>query len=77
MDQVQHLLAGRGVSVVDAILITIRLLGAGPDALGRAKATVLTSAARTTERAHHERFVSDLLDAFENAPPETEPPSEG
>lgn len=68
MEAVQHLLAGRGVGVMDSILVTRQLLGAGPSALGKAKATVLGSTARTTERAQHGRSVADLLAQLRDDP---------
>ncbi|GAA3708314.1 hypothetical protein GCM10022224_087300 [Nonomuraea antimicrobica] len=68
MEAVQRLLADRGVSVIDSILVTRQLLGAGPSALGEAKAAVLGSAARTTDWAHHGRSVADLLARLEDDP---------
>ena len=41
MDAVQELLSARGVGVMDSIIITRELLGAGPTALGDAKGIVL------------------------------------
>ena len=43
MDAVQRLLLDREIAVMDAILVTRELLGAGPDTLGQAKRIVLTS----------------------------------
>lgn len=68
METVQRLLAGRGVGATDSILVTSQLLGGGPGALGKAKTAVLGSAARSTERAHHGRFVTDLLTRLTGAP---------
>ncbi|MDQ0595727.1 hypothetical protein QF037_000072 [Streptomyces canus] len=43
MDAVQQLLSDRGVTVLDAVIVTRELLGAGPTALGEAKGIVLSS----------------------------------
>ena len=61
MDAVQRLLKDRGVGVMDSIIVTRELLGAGPSALGKAKEIVLSSPSRTTERRHHEELVDALL----------------
>jgi len=68
MEAVQRLLADRDVGIIDSILVTRQLMGEGPDSLREAKAAVLGSAARTTERAHHERLVADLLAGLKDAP---------
>ncbi|MFG1677398.1 hypothetical protein [Micromonospora sp. NPDC049282] len=46
MDAVQRFLRDRNITVVDAVVVTRELLGAGPGALGRAKEIVLTSPGR-------------------------------
>ncbi|MFI0424318.1 hypothetical protein [Spongiactinospora sp. 9N601] len=65
MGAVKRLSTGLDTGIIDAILVTRNLFGnlfgAGPDTLVAAKEAVLGSAARTTERAHHDRFVTDLL----------------
>jgi hypothetical protein len=63
MDAVQQLLSDRQVSVMDAILVTRELLGAGPTALGEAKGILLSSPSRGVERQRHEELVDSLLDA--------------
>ncbi|MFJ2241007.1 hypothetical protein [Streptomyces sp. NPDC087859] len=63
MDAVQRLLSDRGVSVMDAILVTRELLGASPTALGEARGIVLSSPSRGVERQRHAELVDTLLDA--------------
>jgi hypothetical protein len=65
MDAVQRLLSDREVSVMDAILVTRELLGAGPAALGEAKGIVLSSPSRGVERQRHEQLMDSLLDAVD------------
>ncbi|WP_327714076.1 hypothetical protein OG381_00560 [Streptomyces sp. NBC_00490] len=65
MDAVQQLLSDRQVSVMDAILVTRELLGAGPTTLGEAKGIVLSSLSRGVERQRHEELVDSLLDAVD------------
>lgn len=65
MDAVQRLLSDRGVSVMDSIIITRELLGAGPTALGDAKGIVLSSPSRSVELQRHEELVDALLDAVD------------
>lgn len=65
MEAVQRLLSDRGVSVMDSIIITRELLGAGPTALGDAKGIVLSSPSRNVERQRHEVLVDALLDAVD------------
>jgi hypothetical protein len=65
MGLVQRLLAERRVGVMDAIIVTADLLGAGPGAVGEAKDAVLSSPARVAERERHRELVSDLLEAVE------------
>ncbi|MFE2064413.1 hypothetical protein ACFXDH_18770 [Streptomyces sp. NPDC059467] len=57
MAAVQRLLGERRVEVLDAVLITRELLGAGPKAVGEAKAIVLTSPGRGRELRVHEQFM--------------------
>ncbi|MFF2026739.1 hypothetical protein ACFVW2_33755 [Streptomyces sp. NPDC058171] len=61
MAAVQQLLTERRVEVLDAVVITRELLGAGPKALGEAKTLVLTSPGRARELQVHER----VMDAVE------------
>ncbi|MGI8335244.1 hypothetical protein ACRYCC_35290 [Actinomadura scrupuli] len=65
MPKIQRLLAERDLQVMDAIIVTRALLGAGPGALGHAKTIVMTSPHRKTERQHHERLVDELLTAID------------
>ncbi len=65
MDAVQQLLSDRGVAVMDSIIVTRELLGAGPTALGEAKGIVLSSPSRSVERQRHEELVDALLDAVD------------
>ncbi|WP_455357536.1 hypothetical protein [Streptomyces sp. SYSU K217416] len=60
MAAVQMLLSDRRVEVLDAVVITRELLGAGPGALGEAKTIVLTSPGRGRELRAHEQFVDEL-----------------
>ncbi|MGW0511575.1 hypothetical protein ACWD1W_20240 [Streptomyces olivaceoviridis] len=60
MAAVQRLLCERRVEVLDAVVITRELLGAGPTSLAEAKTIVLTSPGRGRELRAHERFVDDL-----------------
>ncbi|MFI2710584.1 uridine kinase [Micromonospora sp. NPDC018662] len=57
MAAVQQLLHDRDVGVLDAILVTRELLGAGPGTLGQAKAVVLTSPGRDDARWGHQQLV--------------------
>ncbi|MFJ4917598.1 hypothetical protein [Streptomyces sp. NPDC088726] len=77
MTSIQEMLSARGISVMDSILVTRELLGAGPEALGQAKTLVLTSPARQVERKQHQRLVEDLVDALEQADTQSEPSSRG
>lgn len=63
MDTVQELLSGRDVGVIDSIMVTRDLLGAGPGDLGRAKEIVLSSPARALERQIHQTLANELLKA--------------
>lgn len=65
MPAVQHELSARGVGVMDAVIVTRELLGAGPEALGQAKSLVLGAPARRPERARHQRLVDDLVRALD------------
>jgi hypothetical protein len=47
--------------VMDSIIVTRELLGAGPDSLGLAKTLVLTSPARHPEREQHQMLVEELV----------------
>ncbi|MFJ5637666.1 hypothetical protein ACIQF5_34180 [Streptomyces goshikiensis] len=60
MVAVQRLLSERRVEVLDAVVITRELLGAGPTALGEAKSIVLTSPGRGCELRWHDQFMDDL-----------------
>jgi uridine kinase len=60
MGAVQRLLHEEGIAVMDAILITRQLLGAGPDTLGQAKTIVLTSTGRTDALRAHQQLVDTL-----------------
>ncbi|MEV8602929.1 hypothetical protein AB0465_23985 [Streptomyces griseoviridis] len=60
MAAVQALLSERRVEVLDAVVITRELLGAGPGALGAAKTIVLTSPGRGRELRFHARVVDEL-----------------
>ncbi|MFJ8434944.1 hypothetical protein ACIQ9P_26950 [Kitasatospora sp. NPDC094019] len=61
MEHVQRLLRDLGTGVMDSILVTRELLGAGPGALGEAKSAVLSSAARTTGLQTHQQRV-DMIE---------------
>ncbi|MFI6980591.1 hypothetical protein ACIBSV_18640 [Embleya sp. NPDC050154] len=65
MDEVQRVLAARGLEPIDAILLTRLLLGAGPDDLGRAKWIVLDSDSRRREREIHREFTESVYQALE------------
>ena len=64
MAAVQELLSARQVGVMDSILVTRELLGAGSAALGEAKGIVLCSPSRRTERRIHQELVEGLLDGL-------------
>jgi uridine kinase len=57
---VQQLLHDLGTGVMDSIIITRELLGAGPGDLGQAKRIVLTSSARTEALRTYQQFVDTL-----------------
>lgn len=61
MEDVQRLLRDLGVGVMDSILVTRELLGAGPGNLGEAENAVLSSAARTAELQAH-RQLTDVIE---------------
>lgn len=65
MEAVQELLSDRGVSVIDSIVVTRELLGAGSAALGEAKGIVLSSPSRRVERQRHRELVSVLLEGVD------------
>ena len=65
MAAVQELLSDRRVSVIDSILITRELLGAGPSALGEAKSMVLCSPSRGMERRRHQELTDALVVALD------------
>jgi hypothetical protein len=54
MAAVQRLLSERRVEVLDAVVITCELLGAGPTSLAEAKTIVLTSPGRGRELIDHQ-----------------------
>ncbi|MGW0424641.1 hypothetical protein [Streptomyces sp. NPDC003015] len=60
MAAVQRLLSERRVEVLDAVVITRELLGAGPTSLAEAKTIVLTSPGRGRELRVHEQFMDGL-----------------
>ncbi|WP_245689123.1 hypothetical protein [Streptomyces chattanoogensis] len=60
MVAVQRLLSERRVGVLDAVVVTRELLGAGPEALGEAKTIVLTSPGRGRELRVHDEVMADL-----------------
>ncbi|MFF6983719.1 hypothetical protein ACFZAV_40075 [Streptomyces sp. NPDC008343] len=60
MSAVQRLLCERRVGVLDAVVITRELLGAGPTSLAEAKTIVLTSPGRGRELRVHEQFMDGL-----------------
>ncbi|MDJ0347102.1 hypothetical protein QMK19_36935 [Streptomyces sp. H10-C2] len=60
MAAVRRLLSALRVEVLDAVVITRELLGAGPGALGEAKTIVLTSPGRGRELRVHDQFMNDL-----------------
>ncbi|WP_158706426.1 MULTISPECIES: hypothetical protein [Streptomyces] len=63
MDAVQELLSARGVPVMDSILVTRKLLGDVPHALGEAKWLVLGAPSRSEEREAHRRLTEGLYEA--------------
>ncbi|MFB8106773.1 hypothetical protein ACFC3O_28805 [Streptomyces sp. NPDC056007] len=60
MAAVQRLLSERRVEVLDAVVITRELLGAGPTSLAEAKTIVLTSPGRGRELRVNEQFMDGL-----------------
>ncbi|WP_329013462.1 hypothetical protein [Streptomyces sp. NBC_00690] len=60
MAAVQRLLSERRVEVLDAVVITRELLGAGPTSLGEAKTIVLTTPGRGRELRVHKEFMDGL-----------------
>jgi hypothetical protein len=60
MEAVQRLLRDQGSGVIECILVTRELIGAGPGSLVRAKEIVLTSDARTTELKEHQRLFENI-----------------
>ncbi|QKW22849.1 hypothetical protein HUT16_30505 [Kitasatospora sp. NA04385] len=74
MEHVQRLLRDLGAGVMESIVVTRELLGAGPGDLGEAKRIVLSSAARTTELRAHQQLVDvaerakDVADGFLQLP---------
>ncbi|WP_424215734.1 hypothetical protein ACN20G_26600 (plasmid) [Streptomyces sp. BI20] len=60
MAAVQRLLTERRVEVLDAVVITRELLGAGPTALGEAKTIVLTSPGRGRELRWHDQLMEPV-----------------
>lgn len=61
MPAIQEMLSARGIGVMDSIIVTRELLGAGPEALGLAKTLVLASPVRHVEREHHQALVEELM----------------
>ncbi|MEW1692933.1 uridine kinase [Streptomyces sp. NPDC091265] len=61
MELVQRLLRDLGTGVMDSIVVTRELLGAGLGDLGEAKGIVLSSVARITELRAHQQLV-DLVE---------------
>ncbi|MEV0192194.1 hypothetical protein AB0I39_27100 [Kitasatospora purpeofusca] len=57
MEAAQRFLHSQGASVIDSIVVTRELLGAGQGCLGTAKQIVLTSAARTIELREYQRLI--------------------
>lgn len=72
MGAVQRLLSERRVEVLDAVVITRELLGAGPGALGEAQTIVLTSPGRGRELRAHEQFVDELEEGLSRFPESTD-----
>lgn len=60
MEAVQRFLRDQDTAVIDAILVTRELLGAGPGALGQAKTIVLTSPGRDDALRAHRQLVDTL-----------------
>ncbi|MET7368704.1 hypothetical protein ABZS61_23180 [Streptomyces sp. NPDC005566] len=65
MSAIQSMLSARGVGVMDSIIVTRELLGAGPGDLGRAKTLVLATPPRNAEREQHHALVDELLVALD------------
>ncbi|WP_406054242.1 hypothetical protein OG462_03285 [Streptomyces sp. NBC_01077] len=65
MDGVQELLGSRRIPVMDSILVTRELLGAGPRPLGEAKSIVLCSPSRSVERRQHQDLVNVLVEVLD------------
>ncbi|WP_159393757.1 hypothetical protein [Streptomyces sp. NRRL F-5755] len=63
MDAVQELLSARRVPVMDSVLVTRKLLGDVPHALGEAKWLVLGAPSRSEERDAHRRLTEGLYEA--------------
>jgi uridine kinase len=63
MDAVQRLLDDLDTPVMDAVLVTRQLLGAGPGTVGEAKSIVLNSPGRTDALQAHQ----ELMDTLERA----------
>ncbi|MGW6784176.1 hypothetical protein [Streptomyces sp. NPDC054987] len=72
MAAVQRLLSEHRVEVLDAVMITRELLGAGPEALGEAKTIVLTSPGRGRELTVHEQFVGEAERGLSRLPKSTD-----
>lgn len=66
MDGAQEVLSARGVGVIDSIIVTRELLGAGEGSLGEAKRIVLSAPSRHVERERHTALVHDLLHGLEH-----------
>ncbi|MFC4034451.1 hypothetical protein ACFO3J_23655 [Streptomyces polygonati] len=59
MPVIQQMLSARGIGVMDSIIVTRELLGAGPEALGQAKTLVLTRPGHQVEREIHRALVEE------------------
>ncbi|WP_223290862.1 GNAT family N-acetyltransferase [Streptomyces avicenniae] len=60
MAAVQRMLSDRRVGVIDAVVVTCELLGAGPGALAEAKTVVLSSAGRRRDLEAVDRFAEEV-----------------
>lgn len=65
MSAIQSMLSTRGIGVMDSIVVTRELLGAGAGDLGLAKTLVLATPARNAEREQHQALVDELIVALD------------